>query len=330
MMNNLITDNFFPIFVVMAFVALVLLIEGLYMMWNSYRGPEARKIGQRLRILSGGADDSRRTVLLKNRMLSEVPGIEQWLLRIPRIHELDRFLLQSGLNVTVSRLVLLSMFWAACGYLLFAWSGVQSYFLLGLVALAALLPFGYIQHKRNKRLRKIEQQLPDALDMIGRALRSGHAFPSSLLIAAEEMAAPIATEFRITHEEINFGVSMQQALMNFSERVPINDVRYFVVAILIQREAGGNLSEVLDNLSKLIRSRIQFRSKVQLLTTEGRMSAWIMGLLPFALAALFNFANPEFINVLWTDPVGIRITKIVLTIMVIGASWLYRLIKIRV
>jgi tight adherence protein B len=136
--------------------------------------------------------------------------------------------------------------------------------------------------------------------------------------------------FRIAHDEINFGVSMQQALANLSERVPITDVRYFVVAVLIQREAGGNLTEVLDNLSELIRNRLKFHAKIKVLTTEGRMSAWVLGLLPFALACLLYFANHDFIAILWTDPAGIKITNIVLGMMAVGAIWLYKIIQIRV
>lgn len=329
-MRNLIQNNFFPIFVVTAFIALVLLVEGVYMIWNAYKGPEAKKIGQRLRSLSGGGDGSKQTLALKLRMLSEVPSIERCLLRIPRIGELDRFLLQSGVNFTVGRLLLVSLLSGVAAYMILLFIGMPSFAAVGIAAGAALWPFIYFQWKRGKRLRKIEQQLPDALDLIGRALRSGHALPSSLQMVGEEMGAPIADEFRIMHDEINFGVAMQQALMNFSARLPITDVRYFVVAVLIQREAGGNLSEVLENLSRLIRSRLKFRSKVKLLTTEGRMSAWIMGLLPFALAALFNIINHDFISALWTDPIGISISKAVLTIMAIGAFWLYRLIQIRV
>jgi len=139
----------------------------------------------------------------------------------------------------------------------------------------------------------MEVQLPDTLDLIGRALRAGHALPSGLKMAGEEMSDPIAAEFRITHDEMSFGVSMQQALSNLGERVPVTDMRYFVVAVLIQREAGGNLTEVLDNLSKLIRNRLMFHARVRVLTTEGRMSAWVLGLLPFALALFMNFANPN-------------------------------------
>src|SRR4029434_1865094 len=114
------------------------------------------------------------------------------------------------------------------------------------------------------------------------------------------------------------------------ERIPITDVRYFVVAVLVQREAGGNLTEVLDNLSQLIRRRLKFHARIKVLTTEGRMSAWVLGLLPFILAGILNFANHEFISVLWTDPTGIAITNVVLTMMVVGAFWLYRIIQIRV
>ena len=166
--------------------------------------------------------------------------------------------------------------------------------------------------------------------LIGRAMRAGHALPSGLHMAGQEMADPIAREFRTTHDEINFGVSMQQALANLSERVPITDMRYFVVAVLIQREAGGNLTEVLDNLSQLIRNRLKFHAKIKVLTTEGRMSAWVLGLLPFALAGLLFFANHDFIAILWTDPVGIQIANIFLAMMAVGAVWLYKLIQIRV
>jgi tight adherence protein B len=329
-MNNLANSSFFPFFIVVAFLAVVLLIEGLYMMWNSYKGPEARKIGQRLRALSASSDGSERASVLKNRMLSETPAIERLLLRIPRIHQLDRVLLQSEVDWTVSRLLLMSMLFGATAYIALSFANVLPLVQAGASLAAALLPFGYVNWKRSRRLHKIEQQLPDALDLIGRALRAGHSLPSGLQMAGDEMNDPIAKEFRITHDEINFGVSMQQALVNLSERIPITDVRYFVIAVLIQREAGGNLTEVLDNLSKLIRNRLKFHARVRVLTTEGRMSAWILGLLPFALAAVFNVANPAFISVLWTDPAGIKITNIVLAIMAVGAFWLYRLIQIRV
>jgi tight adherence protein B len=327
---SFLNNSFFLAFAIMAFVAVVLMLEALYMMWNSYRGPEAKKIEQRLRALSASADTSARAAVLKNRMLSEVPLFERLLMGIPRIHRLDRFLLQSGVNWTVAKLLLMSLIFAGAAFAALSFVSLLPLLQLGVMVGAGFLPFVYVQWKRSKRLRRIEQQLPDTLDLLGRALRAGHALPSGLQMAGDEMADPIASEFRTTHDEINFGVSMQQALSNLSGRVPLTDLRYFVVAVLVQREAGGNLTEVLHNLSQLIRNRLKFHGKVKVLTTEGRMSAWVLCLLPFAIAALLNIANHEFIAILWTDPAGIMITNIVLGMMAVGAVWLYKLSHIRV
>ena len=330
-MSDLLTTSvFFPVFAIAAFVAVVLFVEGLYLMWDSYKGPDARKIEQRLRALSVSADSGEQTAVLKHRMLSDVPEVERLLLSIPRIRHLDRFIVQSGLDWTVARLLLVSLMLGVTVYAGLSVVGVLPKLHWGLALAAAFLPWVYLQWRRGRRLRKIEQQLPDVLDLIGRALRAGHALPSGLQMAGDEMADPIAHEFRITHDEINYGVSMQQALTNLGERVPLTDVSYFVAAVLIQREAGGNLTEVLGNLSKLIRDRHKFHATVRVLTTEGRLSAWVLGVLPFVLAGLLYFANHDFIRVLWTDPMGINITNVVLTMMAVGAFWLYKLIQIRV
>jgi tight adherence protein B len=327
---DLVNNSFFPLFALLAFVAVVLLFEALYMMWNSYKGPEAKKIEQRLRALSASFDTSARAAVLKNRLLSDVPAIDRLLLAIPRAHTLDRLLLQSGLDWTVAKLLAVSLMFAALAYVAFSFLNLTLLLHFGAALGAAFLPLGYVQWKRGRRLRRVEQQLPDALDLIGRAMRAGHALPSGLQMAGEEMADPIGGEFRITHDEINFGVSMQQALMNLSGRVPITDLRYFVVAVLVQREAGGNLTELLDGLSTLIRNRLKFHARVKVLTTEGRMSAWVLCLLPFVIAALLNFANHDFIAILWTDPAGIVITKIVLAMMALGAFWIFKLVRVRV
>ena len=329
-MSHLFANSFFPIFTIMAFVAVVLLAEALYMLWHSYKGPEAKRIEQRLRALSASSDHSEQAAVLKNRMLSEVPIVERLLLGIPRISNIDRLLAQSGLEWTVAKLLAISLLFGAAAYVMLYFVSLLPFLQLGMALAASLVPFAYVQWKRSRRLRKMEQQLPDTLDLIGRAMRAGHALPSGLQMVGDEMVDPIAKEFRITHDEVNFGVSMQQALLNLSNRVPITDLRYFVVAVLVQREAGGNLTEVLGNLSKLIRDRLKFHAKIKVLTTEGRMSAWVLGLLPFALAGLLNFANHDFISILWTDPAGIQITKVVLGMMAVGAIWLYRLVQIRV
>jgi tight adherence protein B len=149
-------------------------------------------------------------------------------------------------------------------------------------------------------------------------------------MVGEEMADPVAGEFRIVHDEVNFGVALQQALTNLSERIPLTDLRYFIVSVLIQRESGGNLTEVLGNLSRLIRERLKLLSKVRVLSSEGRLSAWILGLMPFALAAVMNLLNPDFMSPLWNDPIGISIIKYMLTLMFFGVLILRKIIKIRV
>jgi tight adherence protein B len=329
-MPNLLTGNSFLVLVVLVFVAVLLLLESLYVTWKSYRGPQAMKLQSRLHALSATHDSTQQTQLLRQRMLSELPLMERFLESIPRLRGLDRFILQSGLNWTVSKLLLACLVGGIVG-----WSvmmvGLHQPIMFG--ALAGLVlgaaPLMYVNYRRSQRLAKLERQLPDALDLITRALRAGHAFSSALKMAGEEMSQPIAGEFGMVHDEVNFGVSLQQALGHLSERVPLTDLRYFVVAVLIQRESGGNLTEILASLSRLIRERLKLMGRVRVLSSEGRLSAWILGLMPFFLAGVMNLVNPEFMKPLWTDPMGITIIQYTLTLMVIGAVIMRKIIKIR-
>jgi tight adherence protein B len=301
------------------------------LLWRSYKGPGARKIEKRLQAFSAAADRTQQAHLVKERMLSEVPWMQRMLLTLPRAHRLDRFILQAGLDWTVSSFLLACGAFGAFAFFVTAWVGRQS-MLLALAAgvCAAMLPVLYLQRQRSRRLARMERQLPDALDLVTRALRAGHSFASGVQMIGEEMADPIATEFRMVADEVNFGVSLQQALTNLSERVPLTDLRYFVVAVLIQRDSGGNLTEVLGNLSKLIRDRLKLLARVRVLSSEGRLSAWILGLMPFALAALMNIFNPEFMAPLWTDPIGQTVIKYMLGLMLVGIVLLRKLVKIRV
>jgi len=324
-------SNYFLIVTVLVFVSVVVLIEALYLLWQSYKGADAKKIEKRLRALSAGSDNTGQAQLLKQRMLSSVPVLERLMLNLPRIQALERWILQAGLNWTVSRLILscvLTGFITCIAFILIVHPFLPSALAVG--ALFACVPALYVQHKRNRRLYKIELQLPDALDLLSRALRSGHALPSGLRMIGDEMTAPIADEFRIVHDEVNFGVSMQQALTNLTVRVPSTDLRYFVVALLVQRDSGGNLTEILGNLSRLIRDRLKLLSKVKVLSSEGRLSAWILTVMPFALAGLMTMMNPEFMTPLWTDPIGITILKYTLILMAFGVVILGKIIRIRV
>jgi tight adherence protein B len=331
-MNVLASNTYFVIIMVMAFLATVLLFEGMYLLWNTYKGPDAKRIEQRLQSMSAASDGSQHSAVLKSRLLSSLPVFQKMLLSVPRVSVLDQFIVQSGVQLTVAMLLFLSCLSWGVGYLFLRFYLVfQSVFLqLVFASAVAALPLLYVQWKRAARLDKIEKQLPDAMDLICRALRAGHAFPASLKMVGEEMADPISSEFRMTHDEVNYGVTLQQALNNLAERIPLTDIRYFVIAVLIQRETGGNLAEILGNLSKLIRQRLQLHAKIKVLTAEGRLSAWILGLLPFGLAGLLTMGNPDFISVLWRDPAGIKLTQVTLMVMLLGALWLWRITKVRV
>jgi tight adherence protein B len=330
MINN-VPGHVSPVLSVLVFIAVVLLFEGLYLLWKAYKGPQAKKIQQRLQALSAAADSSAQSHVLRERMMSELPPFQRFLLRLPRAHQLDRVLLQANLNWTVSKLLLGCLAVGAAAFFAVTTLLHQPFVAGALVgAGAAWLPLAYVQRRRSRRLAKMEQQLPDALDLLARALRAGHAFGAGLQMIGDEMADPIASEFRFVHDEVNFGVSLEQALGNLSARVPITDLRYFVVAVLIQRDSGGNLTEVLANLSRLIRQRLKLFWHVRVLSAEGRMSAWLLSLLPFAIGGLMTIFNPEFMAPLWNDPLGVSIVRGMLLSMACGILLLRKIIRIRI
>ena len=330
MFDNLVGDTLIALSV-LVFVTVLMVIEGLYMLWRSYWGPEAQKIGKRLQALSAATDRAAQARLVKDRVLSDAPWLQRVLLKLPRAHGLDRFILQAGLEWTVSHVLLACALFGVLAFFAMVSLANQPAWIALLAGVAgAAVPLLYLNHRRSRRLAHLERQLPDALDLVTRALRAGHSFASSVQMIGEEMPDPVASEFRMVADEVNFGVSLQQALTNLSERVPLTDLRYFVVSVLIQRDSGGNLTEVLGNLSRLIRDRLKLLARVRVLSSEGRLSAWILGLMPFALAALMNIFNSEFMSPLWTDPIGQTVVKYMLALMVVGVVILRKIVKIRV
>jgi tight adherence protein B len=176
----------------------------------------------------------------------------------------------------------------------------------------------------------MERQLPEALDLMTRALRAGHALPTAIKMVGEEMPEPIAREFRQLFDEVNLGMSQNEALLRLADRIPLEDVRYFVIAVMIQRESGGNLAELIDNIASLVRARLKLLGHVRTLSAEGRMSAWVLGLLPFALALVINLVNPGFLQILWTDPLGLKLVGAALVMMVLGTWCMRKIIRIRI
>lgn len=315
---------------ILAFLAVVLFLEGIFLAWNAYKGPEARRLEQRLQAMTAGHGTQEMSIL-KHRLLSKQPALHRLLLEIPRIHQLDRLLQQSGLTLNVARFLGMTLL-APLLVGLVLWLVLELPILVVLAggAVAAAAPLVYVLSAKNKRLQTIEQQLPDALDLMARALRAGHAFPSALKMVGEEMAEPIGGEFRIAFDELNYGVSLQDAMTNLATRVPSTDLRYFVISVLIQRETGGNLAELLDNISALIRARLKLMGAIRVLSAEGRLSAWILTLLPFILAGVIAVISPRFIAVLWLDPLGQKMIGGALAMMIFGIWAMWRIIKIRV
>ncbi|MBB5608643.1 MULTISPECIES: type II secretion system F family protein [unclassified Janthinobacterium] len=319
------------VFGALIFIAVMLFLTGLYQSWNTARGPESERVARRLRMMSAGAHSGEQnTTMIKQRLLSDTPALQRMLLEVPRVHALDRLLEQSGLAWSVAQWLMLVLLTFLVALLASSFFDMPWWLHLLVAALCTTLPLYYIERARTRRLERIGMQLPDALDLMSRALRAGHAFPTSLKMVGDEMNAPLADEFRIAFDEVNFGIAMQDALMNLATRVPSTDVRYFVIAVLIQRETGGNLSELLDSIARIIRERMKLLGQVRVLSAEARLSAWILSLLPFAAAAVIQLTNPTFLDLLYHDPSGQKMLAGALVLMLIGIGIMRKIIHIHV
>jgi len=323
-------DIGFVLFVLVTFVAVVLAIEGAFLLWRDTRGPEVKRLEDRLRSLSAGRHGRETSSLIKARHFGETPWLDRLMLAIPRLSSIDRLIEQSGARLSVTRFVLMSALVGVAAVLVMLVLRTPLFFVVFSGVLATLVPMLVLVAMRNKRLRKFDEQLPDALDLLSRALRAGHALPSAMQMVATEAADPLPSEFEITFDEINYGVAVHDAMMNLATRVPSIDLRYFVISVLLQRDTGGNLSELLDNLAALIRERIKLFGKIRVLAAEGKLSAYILIALPFATALMIFAVNPEFISVLWTDPAGMTAIYAALMAMILGSLWMWRIVKIRV
>ena len=323
-------DLLYYAFLALCFLAVVMLLEGLYLTWDAHQGPEARRIQRRLQAISAGNNNIVDAPLIKKRLLSTVPAFERLLMQVPRIHALDRFLSQSAVDVTVASFLGIAAALAIAAAAAAATLGAPALGVLLAAVAAAFAWVLYVQHRRQQRMKRIDQQLPDALDLMARAMQAGHAFSSALRLVGTEGPQPIASEFLTTFDEMNFGIPSDKALGHLAGRVGSKDLRFFVVATVIQRETGGNLAEILMSIASLIRERQKLAGTVRVLTAEGRISAWILALLPFVLVAVISLLNQRFIAILWTDPIGVRLIEMSLVLMVAGTWWMWRLTKVRV
>jgi len=267
--------------------------------------------------------------LVRDDLLSSIPLLHKFLARAPGASWAQKYLMQAGLKTKPAKIFLVCVVVATVAYVVVA-HYLPIYFAFPAGVLASLIPIGVVAYQRHKRMDLFEERFPDALDMLGRAVRAGHAFTSAMQLVAEEAPEPIAGEFGITFEEQNYGIPVRDALEHLADRVPSFDVRFMVTALIVQRDSGGNLAEILDQLSRVIRERFRIHRDVKTKTALGRMTAGILISLPIVMLAMMMYVNPDYEGVIFHDPLGPRILGIAAFLQVIGALLLWKITTIEV
>ena len=268
--------------------------------------------------------------LLRDEQLSQIPALDTLLRRSARVSDIQKMLAQAGMSTRAGNFLAIS---AASGiaatFLAYALSRRVEIAWVGML-LGFVLPYAYSSYRRNKRFEKFEELFPEAIDTLARAVRAGHAFTTALEMITDEVAEPVAGEFRQLYEEQKFGMPVRDALFNLTERVPLVDVKFFVTAVMLQRETGGNLAEILDNLSYVIRERFKIQRQVRVYTAQGRLTmALLMGMPPIIVTVML-ILNPAFIRPLFSDPIGHTLLVAGITLQTIGYFVIRKIIRIQV
>ena len=291
-----------------------------------------RKLESRLQELSRSNDveEETSTVLLKTLNSGPLPALDRAFGQTARGNALASWIEQSGAKLSLSAVLIIAII-----------SGALIAFVAGLLARAPMaimagfaigfgLPFLVLRMKRAKRLHTFEEQFPEALDLIGRALKAGHAFATGLKMVADEMPEPVGPEFRKTFDEQNFGLPLKDALENLTVRIPLLDVRFFATAVLIQRETGGNLSEILENLAHVVRERFKILRQVRVYTAHGRLTGYVLLALPAFLSIALMFINPDHMNLLFRERMGQMMLMAAIVMQTFGFLWIKKIVKIEV
>ncbi len=308
---------------------LLLIYEAYFIVRNIYK-PEQRKVRERLRTLSKPGPGNGAIDILKKKNRSEIPWLNRILLNISFFTRLERLLYQAGTSNSLSVFVILSVL-LFFGGLLLATVLKMSLLVMALPSiLLSTAPFLYLSYKRKKRMAKFERQLPEALELTARALKAGHAFTGGLRMVAEELGDPVGDEFANLLDEINYGIGVPEALTNLTQRVDCEDLRFFAVSVIIQRETGGNLAEILDSLGRLIRERFKFQGRVRVLSAEGRISAIVLVAMPFLVAGVLFVLRPEYIGILASDTLGRLLAVMALVLMSFGIYVMKKMVSIKV
>ena len=293
-----------------------------------------RQVELRLRDVSTpfsfDSDDSNTATTVVKETASPLPVIDKVVVRMGAGQLLGRLIEQSGMRTTPGAVILMGILCAGIAGVA-ASILVRPLYAIPIAAVAGgFLPFGMLLNRRKARMKAFEEQFPEALDLLARALRAGHAFQTSLGMAGDELKAPVGPEFKKTFDQQNFGLPLRDALIQLAERVPILDVRFFVTAIQIQRDTGGNLAEILENLAHVVRERFKIRRQVRVHTAHGRFTALVLLSLPPGLAATLTFLNPEHMEPLFRSHMGQMLIMIAIGMQFIGFVWIRKVITIEV
>jgi tight adherence protein B len=315
-----------PTLVFIAVLAIVLLPYVIFV-----TRPEDQSKQKLKRRLKSSTDAKRAQLALikETERLSSVGPLDRLLVYAGRVVEpTQRLIEQSGLQLNVGTLLF------ACGSAavipLFIVRMVSGSLVAGLIvgSCTGLVPYLWVRRARTKRTWKFEELFPEAIDLIARALRAGHTFQTGLLMVADELSDPVGTEFRLLYDRQNFGMPLPDALRSFADRVPLLDAKFFATAVLTQRDAGGNLAEVLDNLSSVIRDRFKVKRQVRVISAHGRITGWILAGLPPSLSLIFLAATPKHILTLVNDPLGVQFLIVAAVLQLVGTLLIRKIVNI--
>jgi len=293
----------------------------------------ARKLDQRLREVAtpaGDADSASDDSIVKRVEKGALPGVDRLLAQTNAGTWLSKLIEQSGAKTTPGTIVLVSVMLALGGAFLASFFIHQPLALPFIAIVGGVAPYGWLVHRRSSRLKRFEEQFPEALDLLSRAIKAGHAFQTAMGMVADELPEPVGPEFKKSFDQQNFGLPLRDALNGMAERVAILDVRFFVTAVLIQRDTGGNLSEILDNLAHVVRERFKIRRQIRVHTAHGRFTGYVLLALPAALAVALSFINPEHMGLLFHERMGQMMLIGAIVMQTIGYVWIRQVIKIEV
>lgn len=322
--------NVLLVFIVLVFVATFLFSERILAVLIGPRRIEARRLKQRLRQVEQINQLGIAGSLLRDSGLKNQSRYQRWIDSWPGMATLNRNIRGSGHKITALTVVLVSIALGLVVFLVTSWLVGSALVGLGFGTAFAVLPSLVIYIDYKKRIAKFEAGLVEAIDIMIRALRAGQPFNESMLLVAEELEGPVAEEFGITFAELNYGLAPKDAFDRMIDRVPCVTLKALAIVVLLQRETGGNLAEVLEKINGLLRGRFKFHRKVRTLSAEGRLSAWILTMVPFVLFGMLYLFSPGYVTTLVREPEGHKVITVAAVMMVIGILWIRKIVRIEV